>query len=99
MFLANFTLPDKSSFSEVIYTELDESESRKLVRKYNDEAVIACQKKGPQGGPPPKRFRGGDFQHSQQQGGGGRHDGFRGRPNVPGGGHQFRSMYNALNIL
>ncbi|CAH1388664.1 unnamed protein product [Nezara viridula] len=85
---ANFTLPDKSIFSEVIFTELDENESRKLVRKYNDEAITAGYgKKGPQG-PPAKRFRGGDFQHGPQTPGG-RHDGFRGRSNPPGG-HQFR---------
>ncbi|XP_014282216.1 heterogeneous nuclear ribonucleoprotein U-like protein 1 isoform X2 [Halyomorpha halys] len=85
---ANFTLPDKSIFSEVIYTELDENESRKLIRKYYDEAISAGYgKKGPQG-PPAKRFRGGDFQHGQQQPGG-RHDSFRGRSNAPSG-HQFR---------
>uniref|UniRef100_A0A0V0G3Z0 Putative scaffold/matrix specific factor hnrnp-u/saf-a n=1 Tax=Triatoma dimidiata TaxID=72491 RepID=A0A0V0G3Z0_TRIDM len=48
---ANFVLPDKSLFSEIIYSELDENEAKSLVHKYNKEAAAAgFARKGPMGG-------------------------------------------------
>uniref|UniRef100_A0A0A9XC80 Heterogeneous nuclear ribonucleoprotein U-like protein 1 n=1 Tax=Lygus hesperus TaxID=30085 RepID=A0A0A9XC80_LYGHE len=62
---ANFTLPDKNLFDEVNYVELQEEEAQALVQKYAKEAADKgiFPKSGPQGGPPSKRFRGGDFHH------------------------------------
>ncbi|KAK9511011.1 hypothetical protein O3M35_005666 [Rhynocoris fuscipes] len=103
---ANFCLPDKSLFSEIIYAELDENEAKTLVHKYNKEASAAgFARKGPMGGgggggsrgsggPNAKRFRG-DFGHGhgghQQHHGGQRHDGFR---RGPPPSSPFRSQYS-----
>lgn len=68
VFTANFTLPDKNLFDEVTYVELQEEEAEALIQKYAKEAEEQghYRKSGPGGGgPPAKRFRGGDFHHQR----------------------------------
>jgi hypothetical protein len=80
-------------FNEVIYTELQEAESKTLVEKYNKEAIAAgFVRKGPSSsgfnnqGNSAKRFRGNDY--SQQRP---RFDNFRRGPPMSPGGGGFRS--------
>ncbi|KAL1124634.1 hypothetical protein AAG570_001258 [Ranatra chinensis] len=98
---ANFTLPDKGLFNEVVYTELSEPEAKPIVEKYNKEAINAGYiRRGPQGGgisnnqsfqgsniSSIKRFKG---EYSQQRP---RYDNYnrRGPPMQHGGGGGFRS--------
>ncbi|XP_014247625.1 heterogeneous nuclear ribonucleoprotein U-like protein 1 isoform X2 [Cimex lectularius] len=82
---ANFSLPDKSLFQEVIYTDLQENEAKEMIHKFNKEAAAkGYTRKGPGGqggGPPVKKFR---QEYHQNQ----RHDYRRGGgpgPHTPGG--------------
>ncbi|CAB0004515.1 unnamed protein product [Nesidiocoris tenuis] len=92
---ANFTLPDKDVFDEVIYVELQEEEAQALIQKYAKEAnELGYVKKTPHGGfgPAHKRFRGGDFHQ--------RND-FRSRdrfnpPGPPGGFRQIKAVSAGL---